>query len=180
MNLDHSTRSAMLAAMPQLRTFAISLCRDRDRANDLTQEAFLLALTNIDKFKAGSNMTGWLFTILRNQYYTDHRKRRREVEDVNGTYAEMLIAEPEQMARLEQRDLSTALAELPSEMCKPLLLVGVEGASYDEAADACNCSVGTIKSRVHRARTRLAERLSVDRHGNPLTQSMSSPPMQSA
>ena len=162
MHPDHITRSAMLEAMPQLRTFAISLCRDGDRANDLTQEAFLLAWSNIEKFKAGSNMMGWLFTILRNQYYTDHRKRRREVEDVDGIYAETLVAEPGQIAHLEHEDLRTALAELPNEMRKAVMLIGVEGISYDQAALACNCSAGTIKSRVHRARARLAARLSTD------------------
>ena len=163
MDSHHITRSAMLEAMPQLRTFAISLCRDRDRANDLTQEAFLLAWSNIEKFKAGSNMMGWLFTILRNQYYTDHRKRRREVEDVDGIYAETLVVEPGQIAHLEHEDLRAALAELPNDMRKAVMLVGVEGASYDQAAQACDCSVGTVKSRVHRARARLAARLSVDR-----------------
>jgi RNA polymerase sigma-70 factor, ECF subfamily len=162
MNLDPSTRSAMLAAMPQLRAFATSLCRDRDRANDLTQQAFLLAWTNIDKFRAGSNMAGWLSTIMRNQYYTDHRKLRREVADVDGIHAATLVSEPEQIAKVEHKDLRAALAELPAEMRTPLLLVGAEGLSYDQAALACNCSVGTVKSRVYRARARLAASLGIE------------------
>ena len=71
----------MLQALPQLHTFAVSLCRDHDRANDPAQQALMLACANLDKFKAGSSMEAWLFTILRNQYYTEHRKRWREVED---------------------------------------------------------------------------------------------------
>jgi RNA polymerase sigma-70 factor (ECF subfamily) len=162
MNLDHSTRSAMLAAIPQLKSFAISLCRDRDLANDLAQQTFLRAYTNLDKFKPGSNMVGWLSTILRNEYYSDYRKRRREVEDVDGIYAETLMVEPGQMPHVEFEDLRAALAELPGDMRKPLILVSVDGLSYDEAARLCNCSVGTVKSRVHRARARLAARLAVD------------------
>jgi RNA polymerase sigma-70 factor (ECF subfamily) len=162
MDLHHPSRTAIVEAMPQLRTFAISLCRDRDMANELAQQTLLRAYTNLDKFKVGSNMVGWLFTILRNEYYSEYRKRRREVEDVDGIYAETLVVEPDQFAHLEFEDLRTALAELPDEMRKALILVSVDGVSYDQAAQACNCSVGTVKSRVHRARARLAARLLID------------------
>ena len=161
MNLDHSTRTAMIEAVPQLRRFALSLCRDVDRANDLTQEALLRACVNIDKFKVGSSMVAWLFTILRNQHCTDYRKHYREVEDVDGMYAETLISEPEQQARVEFEELRAAMAELPADMRRAIILVCVDGLSYDEAAAVCGCSVGTVKSRVHRARGRLAARLSI-------------------
>jgi RNA polymerase sigma-70 factor (ECF subfamily) len=162
MNLDLTTRHAMLGAMPHLRKFAMSLCRDVDRSNDLTQQTLLNACANIEKFRPGSNMIAWLFTILRNQYYSECRKRRREVEDVNGLYAESLTCEPDQIAVLEHNELRAALAELPDESQHVLILVGAGGLSYEQAAQACGCAVGTVKSRVHRARARLAKELSVD------------------
>ena len=161
MDLDQSTRAAMIEAMPQLHRFAMSLCRDRDRANDLTQAALLRACVNIDKFKAGSSMVAWLLAILRNQHCDTYRKQQREVEDIDGTYAEALVSQPEQIARLEHAELRAALAELPHEMRRCLILVCVDGLSYEEAGKACNCSVGTVKSRVHRARARLAVMLSI-------------------
>jgi RNA polymerase sigma-70 factor (ECF subfamily) len=163
MDLDLSTRSTMLDAMPHLHKFAVSLCRDFDRANDLTQQTLLRACANIDKFKAGSNMIAWLFTILRNEYYSEYRKRRREIEDINGIYAESLTHEPDQIASLEYNELRAALDELPDEMRRALILVGSDGVCYAQAARAFNCAEGTIKSRVHRARARLAEALSIDR-----------------
>jgi RNA polymerase sigma-70 factor (ECF subfamily) len=163
MDLDLSTRSTMLDAMPHLHKFAVSLCRDFDRANDLTQQTLLRACANIDKFKAGSNMIAWLFTILRNEYYSEYRKRRREIQDIDGIYAESLTLEPDQIASLEYNDLRAALDDLPTEMRRALILVGSDGVGYAQAAQACNCSEGTIKSRVHRARARLAEALSIDR-----------------
>jgi len=96
MSLDPSMRDAMLAAVPSLRAFAISLCGNVDRADDLVQEALLRALSNIDSFEPGTNMPAWLFTILRNQFRSEYRKRRREVEDANGKYAETLKSLPEQ------------------------------------------------------------------------------------
>jgi RNA polymerase sigma-70 factor (ECF subfamily) len=167
MHLDHSIRSAMLNAMPQLRAFAISLCRDFDRANDLVQETLLRACTNIEKFKAGSNMVSWLCTIMYNQYCSDYRKRRREVEDIDGMYANTLAIEPDQITHLEYEDMRAALAELPNEMRETLVLIGVEGISYERAARACNCSVGTVKSRAHRARERLGAMLSIDKPAIP-------------
>ena len=171
MDLDHSTRAAMLDAMPQLHRFAMSLCRDRDKANDLTQAALLRAYVNIDKFKAGSSMVAWLLVILRNQHCDTYRKQQREVEDIDGTYAGALVSQPDQIARLEYAELLAALAELPHEMRRCLILVCVDGLSYEEAGKACNCSVGTVKSRVHRARARLAAMLSIvepaDLRGEP-------------
>jgi RNA polymerase sigma-70 factor (ECF subfamily) len=163
MKLDLATRHAMLDAMPHLRKFAMSLCRDVDRSNDLTQQTLLRACANIETFQPGSNMIAWLFTILRNQYYSECRKRRREVEDVDGLYAGSLTCEPDQIAALENDELRVALAELPDETQHVLILVGAGGLSYEQAARACGCAVGTVKSRVHRARARLAKELSIDR-----------------
>jgi RNA polymerase sigma-70 factor (ECF subfamily) len=152
----------MLQAVPSLRAFAISLCGNVDRADDLVQETLLRALANIDSFQAGTNLPAWLFTILRNLFRSEYRKRRREVEDADGSFADSLKSHPEQMGRLELREFRRALAQLPSEQREALILVGASGFSYEEAARICNCAVGTIKSRVNRARGRLAKLLAVD------------------
>jgi len=161
MSLDPSLRDAMLAAVPSLRAFAISLCGNVDRADDLVQEALVRALSNIDSFEPGTNMPAWLFTILRNQFRSDYRKRRREVEDANGKYAESLKSLPEQPGQIELSEFRRALSELPQDQREALVLVGASGFSYEEAANICGCAVGTIKSRVNRARTRLSEMLAI-------------------
>ena len=162
MKLDPSMRDAVLAAVPSLRAFAISLSGNVDRADDLVQETLLRALVNIDSFQPGTNLSAWLFTILRNLFRSEYRKRRREVEDGDGTYAESLKSQPEQEARVEFREFRAALAKLPSDQREALILVGASGFSYEEAAGICGCAVGTIKSRVNRARTRLAELMSIE------------------
>jgi len=162
MKLDPSIRDAVLAAVPSLRAFAISLSGNVDRADDLVQETLLRALVNIDSFEPGTNLSAWLFTILRNLFRSEYRKRRREVEDGDGTYAESLKSQPEQEARVEFREFRAALAKLPSDQREALILVGASGFSYEEAAGICGCAVGTIKSRVNRARTRLAELMSIE------------------
>jgi RNA polymerase sigma-70 factor (ECF subfamily) len=162
MALDASVREAVLAAVPSLRAFAISLCGNVDRADDLVQETLLRALANIDSFQPGTNMSAWLFTILRNHFRSEYRKRRREVEDADGSYADTLKSHPEQHGRVEFEEFRTALAKLPPDQREALVLVGASGFSYEEAANICECAVGTIKSRVNRARTRLAELMSIE------------------
>ena len=163
MNHAHSAHAAMLAALPQLRAFAISLCRNRDYADDLAQETLLRAWRNIERFEPGSSMTAWLITILRNHFYSDYRKRRREVDDADGIYADTMAIPPSQMARLQHEELRAALDELPDDMREALILVTAAGYSYPDAARICGCALGTLKSRVHRARARLAQALSIDR-----------------
>jgi RNA polymerase sigma-70 factor, ECF subfamily len=158
----------MFAAVPNLRAFAISLCGNADRADDLVQETLLRAIANINSFRPGTNMTAWLFTILRNHFRSEYRKRRREVEDTDGSYLDSLKSAPEQHSRLEFNELFAALAKLPFAQREALLLVGASGFSYDDAAAICGTAVGTIKSRVHRARTLLAELLMVDREAGKL------------
>jgi len=161
MTLDTATRDAILATVPSLRAFAVSLCGNLDRADDLVQETLTRALANIDSFRPGTNMAAWLFTILRNQFRSEYRKRRREVEDADGTHAQSLQAPPEQFARVEFDELRQALAKLPEDQRESLVLVGASGFSYEEAANICGCAVGTIKSRVNRARTHLAQLMSL-------------------
>jgi len=162
MTLDPTIRESILAAVPSLRAFAISLCGNVDRADDLVQETLLRALANINSFQPGTNMSAWLFTILRNLFRSEYRKRRREVEDTDGSYAETLKSHPEQQSRVEFEEFREALAKLPPDQREALILVGASGFSYEEAAAICECAVGTIKSRVNRARTRLADLLSID------------------
>jgi RNA polymerase sigma-70 factor (ECF subfamily) len=161
MTLDTATREAILATVPSLRAFAVSLSGNLDRADDLVQETLTRALANIDSFRPGTNMAAWLFTILRNQFRSEYRKRRREVEDAEGTHASTLQAPPEQMARVEFGELRAALGKLPDDQREALILVGASGFSYEEAANICGCAVGTIKSRVNRARTHLAQLMAI-------------------
>jgi RNA polymerase sigma-70 factor (ECF subfamily) len=162
MTLAPSLKDAMLSAVPSLRAFAISLSGNIDRADDLVQETLLRAIANIDSFQPGTNMSAWMFTILRNLFRSEYRKRRREVEDTDGSYAESLKSHPEQASRLEFQEFRTALSKLPPDQREALILVGASGFSYEEAANICGCAVGTIKSRVNRARTRLADLLAIE------------------
>src|SRR3974390_691503 len=104
MAIDESVRKAVLGAVPSLLAFAISLCGNVDRADDLVQETLVRALANIDSFQSGTNMSAWLFTILRNHFRSEYRKRRRVVEDSEGHYAETLKRQPEHTGQVEYRE----------------------------------------------------------------------------
>ena len=162
MTLSREMHDAILAAVPSLRAFAVSLSGNVDRADDLVQETLVRAIANIDRFQPGTNLSAWLFTILRNHFRSEFRKRRREVEDADGKYTASLKAEPGQIGNIEFAELREALAQLPPDQREALVLVGASGFSYEEAAKICGCAVGTIKSRVNRARTRLAELMAID------------------
>ena len=154
-------RDAMLATIPSLRAFAISLTSNRDAADDLVQDTILRAWKNIDRFEWGTNLNAWLFTILRNIFYSQCRRAKHEIEDPDGSYAARLRAPPEQHAKCDVQDMLKALAELPLEQREALILVAAEGLSYEEAAHICGAATGTIKSRVSRGRVRLAELLAI-------------------
>jgi RNA polymerase sigma-70 factor (ECF subfamily) len=154
-------RTALIAAIPNLRAFAISLCGNADRADDLVQETLVKAWGNIGSFTAGTNMPAWLFTILRNIFYSEYRKRRREVDDPDGEMAGRLSTLPAQPGHMDFLDFKAALQKLPADQREALILVGASGLSYEAAADICKCAVGTMKSRVNRARSRLIEVLSL-------------------
>ena len=158
---DSSVRDDILAIVPQLRGFAISLSGNVDRADDLVQETLVRALANIDSFEPATNLRAWLFTILRNAFRTEYRKRRREVEDSNGQHAETLKTYPEQHSHIDFQELRQALGKLPASQREALILVGASG-FYKEAAEIWRCAVGTVKSRVNRARITLAELLSLE------------------
>ncbi|MBN9027796.1 sigma-70 family RNA polymerase sigma factor [Kaistia nematophila] len=153
-------KNELVDALPMLRAFARSLSGNRDRADDLVQETVMRALANKDKFQAGTNLHAWLVTILRNQYYSEGRKRRREVEDSEGAHAARLADIGGQHGHLELDDFLRAMQLLPDEQREALVLIGASGFSYEEAADICEVKVGTVKSRVSRARARLEEIMS--------------------
>ena len=162
MRLDPALQSAMLAAVPEMRAFALSLCHQRDRVDDLVQEALLRAIANIASFKSGTNMTAWLFTILRNNFLNEYRKSRHEVSDSNEYFVGTMTSQPEQDAHMQIGEFRAALAQLPHDQREAVVLVGGAGLSYEEAAEICHCAVGTVKSRAFRARARLAELMSID------------------
>jgi RNA polymerase sigma-70 factor (ECF subfamily) len=159
MGVSKALRDDLLASIPNLRAFAVSLAGSSERADDLVQETLMKAWAKFDTFQEGTNLRAWLFTILRNEFYSQVRKRGREVEDAEGTYAARLASQPAQSGHMDMSDFREALAQLPADQREALVLVGASGFSYEEAADICECAVGTIKSRVSRARTRLGELL---------------------
>jgi RNA polymerase sigma-70 factor (ECF subfamily) len=152
---DVDWRDSVVQLIPALRAFAWSLSHNSSDADDLVQDTLIKAWTNRDKFEPGTNLRAWLFTILRNTYYTAAVRRRREVRDETGKYAATLSTGPTQDWSLAIRALQTALAQLPDEHREALILVGAAGLTYEEAAEVCGCALGTIKSRVNRARARL-------------------------
>jgi len=167
-NKSQSVSDELLEHTSHLRAFAISLCGDRDYGDDLVQETLMKALANIDSFKPGTNMRSWLFTILRNTYFTHRRRARHEVRDIDGAMAESLSSEPPQEPHLDFQDFERALAVLNDEQREALILIGAAGFSYDEAAEIAGCSSGTVKSRVNRARTKLSQMLSAEPEQSPL------------
>ena len=155
-------RSALVDSIPHLRAFARSLTRNRDRADDLVHDAAVRALAAAEQFTPGTNFKAWIFTILRNLYYNEGRKdHARSVPFDETTVTEHAIP-PTQEAALEFSDFRRAFWQLGEDHREVLMLVGASGLSYEEAAKICNCAVGTIKSRVSRARQELTTLLSGD------------------
>ncbi|MCT8267388.1 MULTISPECIES: sigma-70 family RNA polymerase sigma factor [Afifella] len=162
MAVSEALRQELLSAIPNLRAFAVSLCGNGERADDLVQETLMKAWAKFHTFQEGTNLRAWLFTILRNEFYSQVRKKGREVEDAEGAYAAKLASQPAQNGHMDLRDFNEALSQLPDDQREALVLVGASGFSYEEASEICDCAVGTIKSRVSRARTRLSELLALE------------------
>ena len=166
MPLAPTVRETFIAAVPGLRAFAISLAGNVERADDLVQETLLRAIAHIGTLAPGTNMPAWLFTILRDLFRSEYRKHRREIQDgegaAEGAHAQRPKSPAEQTCRMELREFGAAFATLPPEQRAALTLVGALGFSYEEAAAICDCAVGTIKSRVNRARIRLASLLAIE------------------
>ena len=124
----------ILAVIPNLRAFAVSLCGNLDRADDLVQETLVKAWSKLGSFVEGTNLRAWLFTILRNIYYSEYRKRRREVADSDGAIAGKLATAPAQNSYMDMLDFREALQHLPTDQREALILIGGSGLSYEEAA----------------------------------------------
>ncbi|HXT06554.1 MAG TPA: sigma-70 family RNA polymerase sigma factor [Roseiarcus sp.] len=154
-------REGLIREMKDLRAFAVSLSGSFHQADDLLQETMLKAWSNAGSFIPGTNMRAWLVTILRNTYYSQYRKRGREVPDTDGVYAARLATPPNQESSVDMSDFLIALSKLAPEHRDVLLMVGASGLSYEETAQICGVAVGTIKSRLNRARGRLADLLGI-------------------
>lgn len=145
--------------IPALRGFAMSLTRNMPDADDLVQETILKAWSKFDHFQQGTDLRAWLFTILRNTFFSSRRKVRREVSDPDGIHAGSLFEKPEHDGRLAMSDFLRAFWKLSDEHREVLILVGANGYSYEEAGQMMGVATGTAKSRANRARARLAELL---------------------
>jgi len=144
------------ALLPDLRGFARFLARDPVVADDLVQDTILRAFKALDQFQPGTNLKAWLFTILRNQFYEQMRRARRETA-VMAEFAEVVApVTPTQHARSEVADLQVLIFRLPPLLREALILIGAQGLSHDEAAAICAVPVGTMKARLSRARAQLA------------------------
>lgn len=155
-------RDEIVNHLSSLRAFAISLTGSPSAADDLVQDTIVKAWSNIDKFQAGTNMQAWMFTILRNTFYSDRRKHRREVPDPDGLHAASLFELPEHDGKLAFRDFHRAFLHLSAEHREVLILVGASGFSTEQTAEMIGIAVGTVKSRTSRARKRLAELMGLD------------------
>lgn len=161
--LDESAfREELVTLIPHLRAFARSICRDAALADDLAQDAMLKAWRSRTSFEAGTNMKAWAFTILRNLFYSEKRRSWRS-QHLDPEVAEStLVANDNPSSQMDLLALRNALDRLPDEQKEALILVGAGGMSYEEAAGVCGCAVGTVKSRVSRARSSLVARLNSD------------------
>jgi RNA polymerase sigma-70 factor (ECF subfamily) len=153
---DAAFQSAIVAIIPQLRAFARSLCRDATEAEDLAQEAVARAWVNRGRFEMGTNIKAWAFMILRNQFYSDKRRSWRNVPLDPDVAAQTLVAVDSPSGNLELDELRRAMSMIPDEQREALILIGAGGLSYEEASEICGVAIGTMKSRVSRARDRLA------------------------
>ena len=147
----------LLACVPHLRAFAWFLARNRERADDLVQDTIVRALSAAQQFQVGTNLKGWMFTILRNLHYDEVHKNRIQTQSLDDplTYEPTVL--PSQIATLEFGDFRRAFWQLADDRREALILIGANGFSYEEAAKVCGCPKGTIKSRVSRARRELLQ-----------------------
>ncbi|MGL4413838.1 RNA polymerase sigma factor [Roseinatronobacter monicus] len=156
-------RDEIVTYLPALRAFARGLTGNVTSADDLVQDTVLKAWSKFDQFHEGTNLRAWLFTILRNTFLSQQRKRAKEVADSSGSFAAKLASKPDHDGRLALQELNEALKTLPVEQREALLLVGALGFSIEEAAETCGCAPGTIKSRANRGRKALAEILHLEK-----------------
>ena len=163
--LDEAFKNELVALIPHLRAFARTLAGDPTAADDLAQDAMMKAWDARASYQMGTNMKAWTFMILRNQFYSEKRRSWRQSQLDQETAERTLIAVDDPEAPVALDELRQALATLPAEQREALVLVGAGGFAYEEAADICRCAVGTVKSRVSRARKALQATLSRGGYG---------------
>ena len=154
-----SIREEIIATLPELRAFARSLTGNREQADDLAQDAIVRALRAANTFTPGTNFKAWIFTILRNLFYSELRKRRVPVDSIDDAPQSATAVAPAQDSKLEFNDFRKAFDQLRAEHREALVLVAASGLSYEDAAKVSGCAVGTMKSRVSRARAILVDML---------------------
>lgn len=148
----------IVAHMPSLRRFAMSLTRNKDAAEDAMQDTLVRALQYKDKFEEGTNLRGWLVTILRNTVYSKSRKKQ-PINDSDGMYSQFMVTRPDQEITIQLHELETLMVGMSEEHKRGLQLVCIEGYSYEEVAEMEGVALGTMKSRVNRARNIIKEEL---------------------
>ena len=158
-------KDQMVALIPSLRAFARGLCRNRELADDLAQEAMMRAWAARDSFTPGTNFRAWMYMIVRNQFYSSIRKNARTTSWDPEAAERLLVQEPTQETTIHVKDVDKALDQLPPQQREMLLLVAAAGMSYEDAAIVAGCSLGTVKSRL--ARARVAIQAIVDGKGLP-------------
>ncbi|MEE8438280.1 MAG: sigma-70 family RNA polymerase sigma factor [Micropepsaceae bacterium] len=151
-SVDTEFRNGLIDLLPFLRAFSRTLCGHRELADDLAQEALVKAWQARDSFRLGSNLKAWLFTILRNLYYSDRRRAWRQAPWDDAAAERVPNTQGEQSWAAELTDTARAMSMLPAEQREALILVGAGGFSYEDAAKISGCAIGTVKSRVARAR----------------------------
>ena len=159
---DEAFKNELVRVLPHLRAFARGLCGRPDYADDLVQETAIKAWNARERFEAGTNLRAWTFTILRNHYLSELRRNRHHADVDDEVHEKLLVMDADQEDTLHLADMQTALNKIPSERREAILLVGASGFTYEEAADICGCAIGTVKSRVARARADLARLLDSD------------------
>lgn len=162
MNQRHPFHTLLPGQTPTLYRRALKLTSNQHRAEDLVQDTLLKAWAKRESYRSDTNLRAWLFTIQRNTFFSDLRKFRREVQDVDGACARALYENPRQEHALALMELISAIALLPDAQRQPLVLMGAYGFTQLEAANTCDCTVGTIKSRVSRGRQSLSQSVARD------------------
>lgn len=164
---DEEFKRELLAVLPHLRAFARGLSGRPDFADDLVQETAIKAWSARARFMPGTSMRAWTFAILRNHYLSELRRNRRQADFDPDVAERLLVMEADQEDRLHLSDMQAALQKLSAERREALLLVGASGFTYEEAATICDCAIGTMKSRVARARAELGRLLETEPKGPP-------------
>ena len=160
--MSQEMRDALLEAVPHLRAFARSLTRNRDQADDLVNDTIVRAIAASNQFTPGTNFRAWVFTILRNLFYNQGRRGSARFSSIDDVFVDEPAELASQEASLEFCDFRRAFWQLPEHHREALILVGASGLNYEDAARICGCQVGTMKSRVSRARTELRRMLDED------------------